>query len=89
MVIRIGKYILDQSICNFDWDSLRKETQVQAGKREKTDNTMDSVDWDAVRRAENNQRKGPNVLFFDSLDQLQQTNTCNFKTKQNKKRTIT
>ncbi|BAT85817.1 hypothetical protein VIGAN_04340700 [Vigna angularis var. angularis] len=37
---------------NFDWDSLRVQAQAQAGKREKTEKTMDSVDWDAVRRAD-------------------------------------
>ena len=37
---------------DFDWDSLRIEAQAKAGKREKTDNTMDSLDWDAVRCAD-------------------------------------
>lgn len=40
---------------NFDWDSLRVQAQAQAGKREKTEKTMDSVDWDAVRRADVNE----------------------------------
>ncbi|XP_047162810.1 DNA glycosylase/AP lyase ROS1-like [Vigna umbellata] len=34
---------------DFNWDSLRIEAQAKAGKREKTENTMDSLDWDAVR----------------------------------------
>ena len=34
---------------DFNWDSLRIEAQAKAGKREKTQNTMDSLDWDAVR----------------------------------------
>lgn len=33
----------------FDKDSLRLNAQAKAGKREKTENTMDSVDWDDVR----------------------------------------
>ncbi|KAH1258728.1 Protein ROS1 [Glycine max] len=37
---------------NFDWDSLRIQAEAKAGKREKTENTMDSLDWDAVRRAD-------------------------------------
>jgi len=36
----------------FDWDSLRIKAQAKAGKREKTENTMDSLDWDAVRCAD-------------------------------------
>ncbi|KAK7284922.1 hypothetical protein RJT34_19676 [Clitoria ternatea] len=40
---------------NFDWDSLRIQAQAKAGKREKTENTMDSLDWDAVRRADVNE----------------------------------
>lgn len=38
----------DQKV-DFNWDSLRIEAQAKAGKREKTENTMDSLDWDAVR----------------------------------------
>ena len=37
---------------DFNWDSLRIKAQAKAGKREKTENTMDSLDWDAVRRAD-------------------------------------
>lgn len=36
----------------FDWDSLRRKAQAKAGKREKTEDTMDSLDWDAVRCAD-------------------------------------
>ncbi|KAI5395863.1 DNA glycosylase/AP lyase ROS1 [Lathyrus oleraceus] len=36
----------------FDWDSLRRKAQATAGKREKTEDTMDSLDWDAVRCAD-------------------------------------
>ncbi|KAK7392557.1 hypothetical protein VNO78_21000 [Psophocarpus tetragonolobus] len=39
---------------DFNWDSLRIEAQAKAGKREKTENTMDSLDWDAVRCADVN-----------------------------------
>ncbi|KAK4481153.1 hypothetical protein RD792_012033 [Penstemon davidsonii] len=35
-----------------DWDGLRKKAQEGGKKREKTANTMDSVDWAAVRNAE-------------------------------------
>ncbi|KAK7279492.1 hypothetical protein RJT34_24545 [Clitoria ternatea] len=37
---------------DFNWDSLRIQAQARAGKREKRENTMDSLDWDAVRRAD-------------------------------------
>ncbi|MCH88288.1 protein ROS1-like, partial [Trifolium medium] len=37
---------------NFDWDSLRIKAQAKAGKREKTEDTMDSLDWEAVRCAD-------------------------------------
>ncbi|CAK8571416.1 unnamed protein product [Lathyrus sativus] len=35
-----------------DWDSLRRKAQAKAGKREKTEDTVDSLDWDAVRCAD-------------------------------------
>jgi hypothetical protein len=35
-----------------DMDSLRINAQAKAGKREKIENTMDSVDWDGVRCAD-------------------------------------
>lgn len=34
-----------------DWDSLRKQAQANGKRRERTANTMDSVDWEAVRCA--------------------------------------
>lgn len=34
-----------------DWDNLRVQAQLKKGKREKTADTMDSLDWDAVRCA--------------------------------------
>ncbi|RDY12333.1 Protein ROS1, partial [Mucuna pruriens] len=37
---------------DFDWDSLRIQAEAKVGKREKTENTMDSLDWDAVRCAD-------------------------------------
>ncbi|KAK7345415.1 hypothetical protein VNO77_16019 [Canavalia gladiata] len=40
---------------DFKWDSLRIEAQATAGKREKTENTMDSLDWEAVRSADVNE----------------------------------
>lgn len=36
----------------FDWDSLRKEAQPNGFKRERTANTKDSLDWEAVRHAD-------------------------------------
>lgn len=38
-----------------NWDNLRVQAQVRAGKREKTANTLDSLDWDAVRCADVNE----------------------------------
>nr|DAD47437.1 TPA_asm: hypothetical protein HUJ06_017374 [Nelumbo nucifera] len=38
----------------FDWDILRKETCAKHGKRERSNDTMDSVDWEAVRCADVN-----------------------------------
>lgn len=36
----------------FDWDSLRKQAKVDGKRSEKTADTMDSVDWEAVRCAD-------------------------------------
>ncbi|KAF5473785.1 hypothetical protein F2P56_005745 [Juglans regia] len=35
----------------FNWDSLRKQVEADGKKRERTANTMDSLDWEAVRSA--------------------------------------
>lgn len=35
-----------------DWDDLRKQAHATNGRREKTTNTMDSIDWEAVRCAD-------------------------------------
>ncbi|KAE8717042.1 DEMETER-like protein 2 [Hibiscus syriacus] len=40
---------------DFDWDSLRKQAEPNGRKREKTEKTMDSLDWEAVRCAEVNE----------------------------------
>lgn len=37
------------------WDNLRKESQANGRKRERTLNTMDSLDWEAVREADVNE----------------------------------
>ncbi|CBI30244.3 unnamed protein product, partial [Vitis vinifera] len=37
------------------WDNLRKEAQVNGRKRERTVNTMDSLDWEAVRCSDVNE----------------------------------
>ncbi|KAF8396460.1 hypothetical protein HHK36_018082 [Tetracentron sinense] len=36
----------------FDWDSLRKQVHSNGRKRERISNTMDSIDWEAVRCAD-------------------------------------
>lgn len=38
-----------------DWDQLRKQTPFGGRRRERTDNTLDSVDWDAIRCADVNE----------------------------------
>lgn len=38
-----------------DWDSLRLQAQVEGKRRERTTNTMDSLDWEAVRCADVNE----------------------------------
>ncbi|KZV28448.1 transcriptional activator DEMETER-like [Dorcoceras hygrometricum] len=48
---RIGKEKGDP----VDWDSMRKQAQASGRKREKTPNSMDSVDWEAVRCADVNE----------------------------------
>ncbi|KAM3340007.1 DNA glycosylase/AP lyase ROS1 [Capsicum galapagoense] len=40
---------------NIDWDSLRLQAQANGKKRERTKNTMDSLDYEAVRRANVNE----------------------------------
>ncbi|XP_050910450.1 transcriptional activator DEMETER isoform X2 [Lathyrus oleraceus] len=40
---------------SFNWDSLRVQALATAGEREKTESTKDSLDWDAVRRANVNE----------------------------------
>ncbi|CAN4117212.1 unnamed protein product [Withania somnifera] len=40
---------------NVDWDSLRLQAQNNGKERERTANTMDSLDWDAVRCADVNE----------------------------------
>ncbi|KAJ4822094.1 hypothetical protein Tsubulata_041580 [Turnera subulata] len=45
---RVGEEIRD----DVDWDSLRKQAEGSGQKRERSPNTLDSLDWDAVRDAE-------------------------------------
>ncbi|KAF8042529.1 hypothetical protein BT93_A0993 [Corymbia citriodora subsp. variegata] len=40
---------------NFDWDSLRRQAESNGKKRVRPPNTMDSVDWEAVRCADVNE----------------------------------
>lgn len=48
---RVGNEIKD----NVDWDALRKQGEASGRKRERTANTMDSLDWEAVRCADVNE----------------------------------
>ncbi|XP_052172680.1 protein ROS1A-like isoform X5 [Diospyros lotus] len=48
---RIGKQ--KQQTC--DWDSLRLQAQANGKRRERTANTMDSLDWEAVRCSDVNE----------------------------------
>ncbi|KAL5058738.1 hypothetical protein RYX36_030342 [Vicia faba] len=50
--IKKTKNQLQEEKEQFDSDSLRRKAQAKAGKREKTEDTMDSLDWDAVRCAD-------------------------------------
>ncbi|KDP42755.1 hypothetical protein JCGZ_23695 [Jatropha curcas] len=45
---RVGKEIR----ADVDWDELRKQAEADGRKRERIPNTMDSLDWEAVRCAE-------------------------------------
>ncbi|KAJ4842441.1 hypothetical protein Tsubulata_050700 [Turnera subulata] len=45
---RIGEEIRD----DVDWDSVRKQTEGSGQKRERSPNTLDSVDWEGVRSAD-------------------------------------
>lgn len=45
---RVGGEIRD----DIDWDALKKEAESNGRKRERTPNTMDSLDWEAVRCAD-------------------------------------
>ncbi|XP_058204080.1 DNA glycosylase/AP lyase ROS1-like [Rhododendron vialii] len=46
--VRIG----EQKQNTEDWDSLRLQAQAEGKRRERTTNTMDSLDWEAVRCAD-------------------------------------
>ncbi|KAJ9181445.1 hypothetical protein P3X46_009577 [Hevea brasiliensis] len=48
---RVGKEIRE----NVDWDALRKQAEANGRKRQRTPNTMDSLDWEAVRCADVNE----------------------------------
>ena len=40
---------------NVNWDNLRKQVEANGIKRERKANTMDSLDWEAVRCADVNE----------------------------------
>uniref|UniRef100_A0A2C9V8C4 HhH-GPD domain-containing protein n=2 Tax=Manihot esculenta TaxID=3983 RepID=A0A2C9V8C4_MANES len=48
---RVGKEIRE----HVDWDELRKQAEANEKKRQRTQNTMDSLDWEAVRCADVNE----------------------------------
>ncbi|GAA0141314.1 DNA-binding transcription factor [Lithospermum erythrorhizon] len=56
-----------------DWDSLRKEVQKDSIKRERTADTMDSLDWEAVRCADVKEiadtikKRGMNNMLADRI----------------------
>ncbi|KAI4300416.1 hypothetical protein L6164_033799 [Bauhinia variegata] len=58
---------------NINWDSLRVEAEVRAGKRERTIENMDSLDWDALRCANVNEiadaikERGMNNMLADRI----------------------
>ncbi|GMI96634.1 demeter-like 1, REPRESSOR OF SILENCING1 [Hibiscus trionum] len=44
-----GRSAKKDKTADFDWDSLRKPAEANGMKRERTEKTMDSLDWEAVR----------------------------------------
>ncbi|XP_039013487.1 transcriptional activator DEMETER-like [Hibiscus syriacus] len=50
-----GRKVKKEKKEDFDWDSLRKQAEANGRKREKTERTMDSLDWEAVRCADVNE----------------------------------
>ncbi|KAJ6381634.1 hypothetical protein OIU77_030334 [Salix suchowensis] len=68
---RVGNEIRD----DVDWDALRKEAEAN-GKRERTENTMDSLDWEAVRCADVNEiantikERGMNNMLAERIKNL-------------------
>ncbi|XP_047976597.1 protein ROS1A-like [Salvia hispanica] len=51
----IGERISKEKEIKVDWDQLRKQALFGGRKRERTDCTLDSVDWDAIRCADVNE----------------------------------
>ncbi|KAL2933563.1 Protein ROS1 [Bienertia sinuspersici] len=60
----------------FDWDSLRREAQADGKIRERTANTRDSLDWEAVRHAhvseiaETIKERGMNNMLAERIKDL-------------------
>ncbi|KAL4354289.1 hypothetical protein GQ457_06G009770 [Hibiscus cannabinus] len=50
-----GKKVKKEKKEDFDWDSLRKQAEESGRKGERSEKTMDSLDWEAVRCAEVNE----------------------------------
>lgn len=49
------KQIAKEKEANRNWDDLRKQAEANGRKRQRTENTMDSLDWEAVRCADVNE----------------------------------
>lgn len=60
----------------FDWDYLRKEAYQKCGKRERNPDTMDSLNWEAVRLADVNEiadaikERGMNNMLADRIKEF-------------------
>ncbi|XP_020887574.1 DEMETER-like protein 2 isoform X2 [Arabidopsis lyrata subsp. lyrata] len=53
---------------SFDWDSLRKQAESGGRKRERTERTMDTVDWDALRCTDVN--KIANIIIKRGMNNM-------------------
>lgn len=61
---------------NVNWDHLRKQAEINGKTRQKTENTMDSLDWEAVRCADVNdiahaiRERGMNNMLAERIQVL-------------------
>ncbi|XP_038904008.1 DNA glycosylase/AP lyase ROS1-like [Benincasa hispida] len=49
------KQVAKEKENNINWDNLRKQTETNGKTRQRTENTMDSLDWEAIRCADVNE----------------------------------